>query len=544
MDYMPYEISKMNHSSTLVIGSGGGEDILVALSAGSKNVTAVELNPLIVAAVKQYGGSSAGNLYNRKDVQLSIDDGRRFISSTKMKYDTIVIKLVDSWAAQLAGGYALSENYLYTVEAFKQYLNHLNGVNGKLVMVRWSTELPRLIPLVVEALREYEKETVHRQDISKQILIVEDSPGLTFGRNPQRTLYPVILVIKNNPFTASELALIKERINKSDAKVIAIPGGYVQPPYDRLLLGSGNNSNNIDQRQRYQQIEQLSYDPQRLGFELKPPTDDSPFFFATQLVPSQMVLLIETVLGVSAVLGLLLVYYAKVNKIRLTSSSRFHIVFAMFIGLGFIFLEITFIQRFLLLLGTPIMALTVILFSILLSTGIGAYLSGKLFHKNPYKAIMVSIPPLVGIVLAYYFFLQGIIESAIVWQLPERIALAFALLSPTGFLMGFQFPSITRMASSSSASSRLKHDLHGNKGSNGGSGSSSSSGSSGEDITLLWGVNVIASVVGTVLTATSSMIIGFNGNLLIGVGLYLGALGSAVAAQKISQKVGRKAIAK
>ena len=538
MDYMPYEMSKMNNSSTLVIGSGGGEDIQVALSAGSKNVTAVELNPLIVSAVKQYGGSSAGNLYNRKDVQLSIDDGRRFISSTDTKYDTIVIKLVDSWAAQLAGGYALSENYLYTVEAFKQYLNHLNGVNGKLVMVRWSTELPRLVPLAVEALREYEKGTSNQQDISKQILIVEDSPGLTFGPNPQRTFYPVLLVIKNSPFTASELALIKERVNKSDAKVIAMPGGYVQPPYDRLLLGGGNNSNNNNQQKQHQQTLQVSYDPQRLGFELKPPTDDSPFFFATQLVPSQMVLLIETVLGVSAVLGLLLVYYSKVNKIRLTSSSRFHIVFAMFIGLGFIFLEITFIQRFLLLLGTPIMALTVILFSILLSTGIGAYLSGKIFHKNPYKAIMISIPPLAGIVLLYYFFLQGMIESAIVWQLPERIALAFALLSPTGFLMGFQFPSITRMASS--ASSRLKQELNGSEVGGGGS----SSGSGGEDITLLWGVNVIASVVGTVLTATSSMVIGFNGNLLIGVGLYLGALGSAVAAQKISQKVGHKAIVK
>ena len=318
------------------------------------------------------------------------------------------------------------------------------------------------------------------------------------------------------------------------------------PPnsYDRLLLSGGNNTNNNNnnnnQQQQLQQILQVSYDPQRLGFELKPPTDDSPFFFATQLVPSQMVLLIETVLGVSAVLGLLLVYYSKVNKIRLTSSSRFHIVFAMFIGLGFIFLEITFIQRFLLLLGTPIMALTVILFSILLSTGIGAYLSGKIFHKNPYKAIMISIPPLAGIVLLYYFFLQGMIESAIVWQLPERIALAFALLSPTGFLMGFQFPSITRMASS--ASSRLKQELNGSE--VGGGGSSSSSGSGGEDITLLWGVNVIASVVGTVLTATSSMVIGFNGNLLIGVGLYLGALGSAVAAQKISQKVGHKAIVK
>jgi len=538
MDYMPYEMSKMNNSRTLVIGSGGGEDILVALSAGSKNVTAVELNPLIVSAVKQYGGNSAGNLYNRKDVQLSIDDGRRFISATNTKYDTIVIKLVDSWAAQLAGGYALSENYLYTVEAFKQYLNHLNGPNGKLVMVRWSTELPRLIPLAFEALREHENGRGNHPDLSKQILAVEDSPGLTFGPNPQRTFYPVLLVIKNSPFTVSELALIKDRVHKGDAKVVVMPGGYVQPPYDRLLSSGANNDNNnsSNQQHQHQQTLQVSYDPKRPSFlELKPPTDDSPFFFATQLVPSQMVLLIETVLGVSAVLGLLLIYYSKVNKIRLTSSSRFHIVFAMFIGLGFIFLEITFIQKFLLLLGTPIMALTVILFSILLSTGVGAYLSGKLFHKNPYRAIMISIPPLVGIVLLYYFSLEGLIESAIVLQLSERIALAFALLSPTGFLMGFQFPSITRMASSS-ASSRLKLELHGSEGNGGGSGS--------EDITLLWGVNVIASVVGTVLTATSSMVIGFNDNLLIGVGIYLGALASSIVAQKITQKIGPKTIVK
>ncbi len=523
MDYMPYEISKMNNSRILVIGSGGGEDILLALSAGSKNVTAVELNPLIVSAVKDYGGNSAGNLYNRKDVRLFIDDGRRFISSTNTKYDTIVIKLVDSWAAQLAGGYALSENYLYTVEAFEQYLNHLNGANGKLVMVRWSTELPRLVPLAIEALREYERGTSDQHDITKQILLVEDRPGLTFGPNPKRTLYPVLLVIQNSPFTGSELAVIKERVNKSHAKVIAMPGGYVQSPYDRLFH-IVNNNGDLQQQE--------SYDPQSSGFFEKIPTDDSPFFFATKLLPNQMLLLIETVLGVSVVISLLLVYYSKVNKIRLTSSSRFHIIFAIFIGLGFIFLEITFIQKFLLLLGTPIMALTVILFSILLSTGIGAYLSGKLFRKNPFKAIMISIPPLSGIVLVYYFFLQGIIEYGIILQLSERVALTFALLSPAGFLMGFQFPSITRMASSSSLLDKESYLSERN------------GGSWGEDITLLWGANVIASVVGTVLTATSSMIIGFSGNLLIGVGMYLGALGFAVAAQKITQKAGRRALAK
>jgi hypothetical protein len=256
----------------------------------------------------------------------------------------------------------------------------------------------------------------------------------------------------------------------------------------------------------------------RAILKLKPPTDDSPFYFAKEQVPNQMILLLETVLGVSAVLALLLIYYSRRNRaltITSSTSSWFHMIFVIFIGLGFMFLEITFIQKFLLLLGTPIMALTVILFSILLSSGIGAYLSGRLFHKNPYKAVVVSIPLLVGIVLAYYGLLQGIIDSAIILQLPQRILLTFALLSPAGLLMGFQFPSITRMAS-----------MHSNQGEH-----------SNENITLLWGINVIASVIATVLTAISSMVIGFNGNLLLGAGLYLGALASAIAEEKLRQKL-------
>src|SRR5215207_5735857 len=126
MDYLPYEM--INANNTLVIGGGGGEDILVALSGGADNVTAVELNPIVISAVKHFDGQS-GNIYNNNDVDLFIDDGRRFISSTAEKYDVIVLKLVDSWAAQLAGGYALSENYLYTVEAFQQYLRHLDKDN-------------------------------------------------------------------------------------------------------------------------------------------------------------------------------------------------------------------------------------------------------------------------------------------------------------------------------------------------------------------------------------------------------------------------------
>jgi predicted membrane-bound spermidine synthase len=504
MDYLPFEISN-DVNNTLVIGSGGGEDVLVALAGGSKRVTAVEINPLIISRAKQFG-SSAGNLYERKEVELFIDDGRRFISSSDSKYDRIVIKLVDSWAAQLAGGYALSENYLYTVEAFRQYLRHLDEDNGMLVMVRWNFELPRLMPLVAESLRQ-EKKGGSSEDIRKQILVVENRPGLYFESNNKQTIYPVLLIIKNNPFTDSEINLAKERIANNNARVIAMPGGYIQPPYDTLLLDKN-----------YYHNQQLQESDLRAILKLKPPTDDSPFYFAKEQVPNQMILLLETVLGVSAVLALLLIYYSRRNRaltITSSTSSWFHMIFVIFIGLGFMFLEITFIQKFLLLLGTPIMALTVILFSILLSSGIGAYLSGRLFHKNPYKAVVVSIPLLVGIVLAYYGLLQGIIDSAIILQLPQRIMLTFALLSPAGLLMGFQFPSITRMAS-----------MHSNQGEH-----------SNENITLLWGINVIASVIATVLTAISSMVIGFNGNLLLGAGLYLGALASAIAAAKLRQKL-------
>jgi predicted membrane-bound spermidine synthase len=504
MDYLPFEISN-DVNNTLIIGSGGGEDVLIALAGGSKKVTAVEINPLIISTAKQFGNST-GNLYERNEVDLFVDDGRRFISSSSSKYDMIVIKLVDSWAAQLAGGYALSENYLYTVEAFREYLHHLDEDNGMLVMVRWNFELPRLMPLIAESLRQEKKEG-SKEDISQQILVVEDRPGLYFTSNNQQTIYPVVLIIKNSPFTDSEINLAKERIANNNAKVIAMPDGYLEPPYDRLL--SDKN---------YYRSQQLQENDPKTSLDLKPPTDDSPFYFAREQIPNQMILLLETVLGVSAVLALLLIYYSRRNKIQLVTSSRsswFHMIFVLFIGLGFMFLEITFIQKFLLLLGTPIMALTVILFSILLSSGIGSYLSGRLFRKNPYKAIVISIPLLVGIVLTYYGLLQEIIYSGITLQLPQRIALTFALISPAGLLMGFQFPSIIRTASMHSVKD---NHIDG-------------------DITLLWGINVIASVIATVLTAISSMVIGFNGNLLIGAGLYVGALVSVIAAVKLRRKL-------
>jgi hypothetical protein len=314
-------------------------------------------------------GGAAGNIYDRNEVNTFIDDGRRFISSSDSKYDMIVIKLVDSWAAQLAGGYALSENYLYTVEAFRQYLQHLDPENGMLVMVRWNFEMPRLMPLLVESLRqETEKST---QEISRQMMIVEDRPGLYFGSNPARTIYPVLVMMKNSPFTQPEIDVVNSQVAKNDAKVIAIPGSHVEPPYNTLLSDGIEAWKNLETNSTLDNKHPLgTINWQEAGIGLKLPTDDSPFYFAKEPVPRQMVILLETVLVLSSILTVLLIYYSRSNRVSSSGSTRFHILFVILIGLGFMFLEITFIQEFLLLLGTPIMALTVILFSILLSTGI------------------------------------------------------------------------------------------------------------------------------------------------------------------------------
>ena len=513
MDYLPYELLRANN--TLVIGSGGGEDVLIALAGGSENITAVELNPLIISKAKEFG-KSAGNLYERKEVDVFIDDGRRFISSSNSKYDMITIKLVDSWAAQLAGGYALSENYLYTVEAFRQYLQHLDKDNGMLVMVRWNIELPRLMPLLIESLRQETGKST--QEISKQMMIVEDRPGLYFGANDNRTIYPVLVMLKNKQFTNSEINLVNERTRENNAKVFAIPGVYTQPPYDKLLMDSSYSE--LKQQQLLKGQDADNEDIETI-FKLKPPTDDSPFFFAREKIPGQMIILLVTVLSVSGLLALLLMYYSRRYNVPLASSSFswLLVLFVIFIGLGFMVIEITFIQKFLLLLGTPIMALTVILFSILVSSGAGAYLSGKIFRTSPHKAMIISIPLLLTIIIIYYIFLPEIIYSNIALQIHSRIGLTFGLLAPAGVLMGFQFPSVIRMSSlyaqKQTEKQREPENQH-------------------EDVTLLWGVNVIASVIGTVLTAIFSMLIGFSGNLLVGAGLYLGALVCIIISLKIS----------
>ena len=516
MDFLPYEISETN--STLVIGSGGGEDVLTSLAGGSKNVTAVEINPLIIEAAKGFG-RLAGNLYDRDQVELVIDEGRRYLSGTDAIFDLIMIKLVDSWAAQLAGGYALSENYLYTVEALEQYLEHLDKDRGMLVMIRWNIELPRLIPLIYESLHG-NGPTIGpdggNREIMDKIVIIENKPSLYFLPSGEGSIYPVLVMIKKSSFTAEELQIVKQRVAERAARTILLPTDNVQTKFEKALTDSMASAGSPN----FQEISGFS--------SLPPPTDDSPFFFARERVPSQLLVLLFTVLILSALLFAILIYYSKFNRMDIVPvllSNKYYLIFATCIGFGFMFFEITLIQKFLLILGTPVLALTVILFSILLATGIGSYISGKLFKTRPDKAILISIPSLVTITIAYYFLLNAVIYDSMVLPVYERIAFSIIFLTPLGFLMGFQFPSIIRLSTGYKRNpGAIQNQIRSNsKFTDSDFTWSEVSENRDHIVTLIWGVNIIASVIGSVVAVISSMVVGINNTLLIGAGFYIGA---------------------
>jgi spermidine synthase len=189
IDFLPYYL--VDKPKVLIIGSGGGRDVLIALVGNSSRIVAVELNPIIVDATKNYG-EKAGNIYNNSKVEVIIDEGRSFVSRSNEKYDLIVLTLVDSWAAFSAGGYALAENYLYTVEAFKQYIDHLSD-NGFLVIIRWSVEIPRLVSTATAVLQEKGK-TVNEAGTHMAIILEN------IGEPNNRALF----LLKKTPFTETE----------------------------------------------------------------------------------------------------------------------------------------------------------------------------------------------------------------------------------------------------------------------------------------------------------------------------------------------------
>lgn len=475
-----------------IIGPGGGVDVLRALANGSPNVTGIEINPIIADTVmRERYAEYSHHLYHRPEVHLHVTDGRSFIRNSRDQYDVIQMTLVDTWASTAAGAFALSENSLYTADAFREYFQHLRP-DGLIAITRWEFRRPR------EALRvvSVAMEALHQLGVAnpaRHFIVVCEGELNEDG-------IPVVVLAKKSPFTANEEADVIRHIEKY---------GHLQPLYLPSAPGPNPFSALIARN-----------DPRAFArdyaYNVAPVSDDAPFFFFT-LKTEQLfgdkglrtgidwkvnlgVLVLGMVLLISVVAVLaFLILPMLFGSAGLGLQRSVSLLYFVAVGLGFILVEIAFIQRFVLFLGHPTYALTVVIFLLLLSSGAGSLLSRR-WLRDPAR-VWIPLLVLTAAVGIFVLALPSLLNALVGLPFVAKLAVSAVLLVPLGVAMGMPFPSGLRaLAASGSASA------------------------SGNAVEWAWAMNAAASVLGSVLAMVIAIHWGLTVTLACGAAAYLLAI--------------------
>ncbi len=488
-----------------IIGPGGGVDVQRAVGNGSPNVTGIEINPIIVNDImRDRFADYTYHLYQLPEVHIHVSDGRSFIRNSRDQYDVVQMTLVDTWASTAAGAFALSENNLYTVEAFREYFEHLKP-DGMIAITRWEFTQPRealrVVSQAMEALRQ-----LGVQDSTQNFIVVSDGPLDVDGR-------PVLVLAKKSAFTEEEQLAVLRHIKgatpdeaRLNLHVLYLPAtgdrpGMAHPAFAGLI--------------RSQDARAFSAD---YAYNVTPVSDNAPFFFFT-LKPEQVfrdlnqggidwkvnlgiaILGLLLIISIAAVTAFLVVPLALSRQARSGRSVR--LLYFIAIGLGYILVEIAFIQRFVLFLGNPTYALTVVIFLMLLSSGAGSLLSRRWFRQPTRVAWAMAV--IVIALLACVFALPWLLEALVGLPFVMKLLVSAAILMPLGVAMGMPFPSGLRALS------------HGEAG--GGSGTTKHGA-----LEWAWAMNAASSVLGSVLAMVIAIQFGLNVTLACGAAAYVLAL--------------------
>jgi spermidine synthase len=471
--------------SVVIIGSGGGMDVQNALALGSRSVDAVEINPTIVDLVTGVYRDHVGDIFSDPRVRLIQDEGRSYMARREDSADIIALTLIDTWAASTSGAYSLTENYLYTVEAFRTFLERL-APGGVLSITRWNFEAPRLTTLARAAL-----ESMGLSNAASRVLVVE------------RKIATSVLV-KREPFTGEEVRRAEAFVAETDAAVIHDPLAPSMASVHGVILTASRPKDFIES-------ESLALDPVH---------DNDPFFFqmgrwrnlrleslrgfssrnflhALALPAGQIALVTAFAAGVGLSIVLLAVPILAGKAPR---AGRYRWM-AYFLGLGlaFIIVEVVLMQRFALFLGHPTYSVTTVLFAILLFSGLGAAWSQA--RSGTTARVMRPVLVLLPVAVLLMAFAVPPITTALVGlPLGVRLLLAIALIAPVAFLMGVPFPVGIRAAGARDP--RL--------------------------IPWAWAANGCASVVGSVSAVLGAMMTGFTAMLLVAGAVYVVAIGEIV----------------
>ncbi|PLX80697.1 MAG: hypothetical protein C0616_07330 [Desulfuromonas sp.] len=465
----------------LVIGPGGGKDVLAALAGGASKVTALELNPLVAEAVNDRFGSFTGELYRRPGVELAVDEGRSWIRRQQRAWDVIQASAVFGRMPPSAGAFTLSENNLYTLEAFRDYWEHLSD-DGILTISRfiYERESLRLVSLGLAFLREQGV-----TDPAAHIAVIKERGLANF-------------MLKKSPFTAEEIAALRTMTADLAFQEVLLPDRRDgNDPFHRLVQSDGNP---------------IFYDS--IPFDVRPTSDDKPFFyymfkpgdflnlffFPTEIPFSDRAILtlrnLLVVVTALVLVCLLLPLSLLRGRALLARGGWRRLLYFSCLGLGFMLLEIGMLRQFILFLGPPIYALAVILCALLVFSGFGSLLAARVPPGREKRWLLTVLLALVLLSQFYSYGLAMLLDSMLAAPILVRCFASVMLLVPLGLLLGFPLPLGMRL-------------LHGDAAA----------------VAWSWGVNGATSVFGALLAVVIAMNAGFTVTLLSGGAVYaVGAL--------------------
>lgn len=473
----------------LIIGPGGGLDVMIARRNGARRIVAVELNSRVVDAMAQPAVArfTGGELYRGPDIEIVVDDGRHAIRQRPERWDLIQATLIDTWAATAAGAFSLSEHHLYTVEAFVDFLGALEP-DGVLQVTRWYFEPPDQA-LRLASLARAGLEASGIQDPAAHVVMVKERD------RPDEEKVLVTLMVCRRPWTADELQALRAHARANNQVVL-------YPPADHGAEASAG-AERIAALLEHPSPERI-WDASRA--DIAPPTDDRPFFFNTTRISDLGSALGETwesrkvnvglltlvaVLGMSAlaVLALLVLPLRSATAAAGDSGDRWAaLLICACLGAGYIACELVLVQELVLLLGHPTYALSVALLGLLVSGAAGSALSQRLPVEALGRALLLAAALAVG----YAYLLPLACEAVAGMTRPVRIALAALLAAPLGFCLGVPLPLLLRRLGAQ------QRDL----------------------VAWAWATNGSASVLGSAGTLLLAVAAGFQAALLTAAAIY------------------------
>ncbi len=496
LSYLPSSLvySLTESPRTLIIEPKGGLDVLSSLYFNASQIKVIEANPLTAKLLRQELAQFSGDLYNKKNIHVVSAYSRAALKQDKDTYDLIVFSLTDVFGSTGTGLYGFSENYLYTTDSFAHILNRLSPdglVSISLYLLPPPRQEGRILATWIDALERSE------MDPGSHIMAIRSWGTISF-------------FIKKSPFSRLEIQKLKDFAGKRLFDLVYYPG---------IQIDEVNIHNELEKPLYYNLTLQLLSPSERAKlyknylFQIKPVTDNRPFFFnffklnklkATYkamgkkwlpflqgefLVP--LLLVQSIIIAFFLILLPIFVFRKAKNKIR-SFSSRIFLYFSL-IGMAFMFLEITFIQKFILFLGHPLYSVSIIIFSLLFSSGLGSFFSKRILGQNLKRNLKRSLLLCAGLIVLYLFLLPFLYESFIGFNLTLKIILTFLVIFPLGFLMGFPFPTGVRLLDQ--GEKRL--------------------------IPWAWATNAFSSVINSILALIVAFWGGYNLVLVLAAGGYL-----------------------